>query len=153
MASHFSVSLLPSSTIIGFLICFNFGAAAKMEQKEEEKTPSVLMQNNKKTKENMFFVYASGYNRRQGKRGETGAEPVTPLNRVSQRLSQVTSRCGHKRHHQLRLGLINMLIFTLGLLIQKHLRQYLANIHQLRRKMCNHKNHAQLKSIWKQEEL
>lgn len=73
------------------------------------------------------------YKTRQGKSGETRAEPETPLNGVSQQLSQVTSRCGHWRHHQLRLGLINMLIFTLALLLQKHLRQYLANIHQLRR--------------------
>ena len=37
VASHFTVSLLPSSTIIGFLIGFNFGAAAGGEKKKRER--------------------------------------------------------------------------------------------------------------------
>lgn len=40
MASHLTVSLLPSSTIIGFFIRFNFGAAAKKGEKEQVRLPN-----------------------------------------------------------------------------------------------------------------
>lgn len=36
MASHLTVSLLPSSTIIGFFIGFNFGAAAKNRERQKK---------------------------------------------------------------------------------------------------------------------
>lgn len=36
MASHFTVSLLPSSTLAGTVIGFNFGAAAKEKREERD---------------------------------------------------------------------------------------------------------------------
>lgn len=40
MASHFTVKLLPSSTLIGNVIGFSFGAAAKKKRERKEKNKS-----------------------------------------------------------------------------------------------------------------
>lgn len=48
VASHLTVSLLPSSTRDGFLIRFNFGAAAVEREREREGKLSVITSQRKK---------------------------------------------------------------------------------------------------------
>lgn len=84
MASHLTVSLLPSSTIIGFFIGFNFGAAARKRKRENMSvwSSSGELDDCLFTSHVCFRISVRGGTRQRRERAETGDHLCGPRQQV-----------------------------------------------------------------------